>query len=215
MSDSIWQSERFTIRLPTPGSRRRVNDATLNILAVSHEVLVALLGSPVVTGWIAVDSPGDGGGPGPQPPIPPPPAPAGDLVTADIRKAVEASQSRPLLQLVITVRTPAGARLLSQVAQPFGANSITLNVSVAGDVKGGGTMGLNIEGVKHTHPIKPVDVATGIANSLTSPDSFEASLTLAFEPGLQMAGDHLEALADRGEAFRISCRFGPSAGGAA
>jgi hypothetical protein len=94
------------------------------------------------------------------------------LVTADITKAVEASASRPLTQLVLTARTTAGAKLLSQLAQPFGASSISLNVSVAGEVKGGGTMGLNIEGVKHTHPVKPLDVATAIANSLTSSDSF-------------------------------------------
>jgi hypothetical protein len=132
---------------------------------------------------------------------------------ADIEKAVEASESRPLTQLILTSRTPADAKLLSQLAQPFGASSITLTVSVAGDVKGGGTMGLSIEGVKHNHPLKPIDVASAVANSLTSPDSFEASLTLEFQPGLLMAGSHLKALADRGNDLRVSCRFGPSAGG--
>jgi len=75
-------------------------------------------------------------------------------------------------------------------------------------------MGLTMEGVKHTHPIKPLDVAGAIANSLTRADSFEASLTLEFEPGLLMAGSHLEALAERGDDLRVSARFGPSAGAA-
>ncbi len=199
------------------GERRRVKDGTLNTLALSDDVLVALPSAPAVAGWTAVDSAPSGGSSGTQPVAPPPPpsAPAGDLVTADITKAVEASASRPLTQLVLTARTTAGAKLLSQLAQPFGASSISLNVSVAGEVKGGGTMGLNIEGVKHTHPVKPLDVATAIANSLTSSDSFEASLTLEFDAGLLMAGDHLKALANRGDDFRVSCRFGPSAGGAA
>ncbi len=195
------------------GSRRRVKDAALHTLALSDDVLVALPAAPAVAGWTAVDTkPAQGAH---RPPPPPPPAPAGDLVTADIGKAVDASASRPLTQIVLTARTHAGAKLLSQLAQPFGASSITLSVSVTGDVKGGGTMGLSIEGVKHTHPVKPLDVAGAIANSLTSAESFEASLTLEFEPGLLMAGDHLKALTDRGEDFRVSCRFGPSAGGGA
>jgi hypothetical protein len=198
------------------GARRRVNDAPLHTLELSAHVLVALPVAPAVAGWTAVDTPQPGGGtPGDRPPAPPPPpAPAADLVTADLTKAVEAAASRPLTQLVLSARTTAGAKLLSGLAQPFGASSITLSVSVAGEVKGGGTMGLNIEGVKHTHPLKPLDVATAIANSLTDADSFEASFTLEFEPGLLMAGSHIQALTGRGDEFRVSCRFGPSAGGA-
>lgn len=198
------------------GARRRVNDAPLHTLELSAHVLVALPVAPAVSGWTAVDTLQPGGGtPGDRPPAPPPPpAPASDLVTADLTKAVEAATSRPLTQLVLTARTTAGAKLLSGLAQPFGASSITLSVSVAGEVKGGGTMGLNIEGVKHTHPLKPLDVATAIANSLTDADSFEASLMLEFEPGLLMAGSHIQALMGRGDEFRVSCRFGPSAGGA-
>jgi hypothetical protein len=199
-----------------PGSRRRVKDATVNTLTLSEDVLIALPSSRATAGWVAVDTPAPGGKPGGGPVPPPPPAPpAGDLITADLGKAIEASVSRPLQQLVLTARTPAGAKLLSQLAQPFGASSISLSVSVAGDVKGGGTMGLNIEGVKHTHPAKPLDIAGAITNSLTSADSFEASLTLEFEPGLLMAGDHLKGLADRGDDLRISCRFGASAGAVA
>jgi hypothetical protein len=194
-----------------PGSRRRVKDGALHTLALSDEVLVALPSAAVVGGWIAADGKSAGTQTGSAPPAPPPPA--GDLVSADLGKAVDASVSRPLMQLTLTASTTAGAKLLSQLAQPFGASSITLNVSVAGDVKGGGTMGLNIEGVKHTHPVKPLDIATAIANSLINAESFEATLTLEFEPGLLMAGDQLKALANRGDDFRVSCRFGASAGG--
>ena len=194
------------------GARRRVKDGVLHALALSSDVLVALPSAPAVAGWIAVDTePGKKTG-ATTPPPPPPSPPVSELVTANIANAVEAAASRPLMQLVLTARTPATAKLLSQLAQPFGASSITLSVSVAGDVKGGGSMGLNIDGVKHTHPIKPLDVAGAIANSLTSTDSFEAWLTLEFEPGLLMAGSHLAALADRAEDLRLSARFGASAG---
>lgn len=197
------------------GSRHRIKDGALHTLTLSGDVLVALPEAPVVAGWTAVDSTPHGKLSGSNLPPPPPPAPAGDLEVHDVGKAVEASASRPLTKLVLTACSTAGAKLLFQLAQPFGASSITLSVSVIGDVRGGGTMGLNIEGVKHTHAIKPLDVASAIANSLTSTHSFEASLTLEFEPGLLMAGDHLKALANRGDDFRVSCRFGSSAGGAA
>ncbi|HET7631381.1 MAG TPA: DUF499 domain-containing protein [Gemmatimonadaceae bacterium] len=194
-----------------PGARKRVKEGAVHTLALSDSVLVALSSTAAAAGWIAVDKEPGGKSSGKATPPPPPPAPAGDLVTADVGKAVEAAVTRPLVQLVLTSRSPAGAKLLSQLAQPFGASSISLNVSVAGEVKGGGTMGLSIEGVKHSHPVKPLDIAGAIANSLTSADSFEASLTLEFEPGLLVAGDHLKALADRGDDLRVSCRFGPSA----
>jgi hypothetical protein len=117
--------------------------------------------------------------------------------------------------LIITAHTTADAKLLTQLAQPFGASGISLAVSVVGDAKGGGTMALSVEGVKHNHPLKPLDVASAIANSLTDSTSFEASLTLDFDTGLLMAGSHLQSLAERGGALRVSCRFGPSAGGGA
>ncbi len=198
------------------GARRRRKDGVLHALPLSADVLVALYSAPAVAGWTAADKEPGGKSGGQTPPPPPPPgsSSSGDLVTADLVKAIEAAASRPLTQLVLTASTPATAKLLSQLAQPFGASGITLSVSVAGDVKGGGTMGLNIEGVKHTHPIKPLDVAAAIANSLTSADSFEASLVLDLEPGLLMAGTHLEALAGRGDELRLSARFGPSAGAA-
>jgi hypothetical protein len=194
------------------GARRRVKESSPNTLALTDDVLVALPSAQAAAGWIAVDKAKAQGKTGAVAvPPPPPPAPAGDLATGDIAKAIEASVSRPLERLVLTARTPATARLLSQLAQPFGASSITLSVSVAGEVKGGGTMGLNVEAVKHTHPVKPLDIASAIANSLTDADSFEASFTLEFEPGLLMSGNHLKALADRGDDFRVSCTFGPSA----
>jgi hypothetical protein len=194
------------------GSRRRGKDAALHTLALSNDVLIALPSAAAAAGWLAVDEKSQGLQP--TPPAPPPgPSPSSGLIKVNLAEAIEASASRPLQQLILAARTPAGGKLLSQLAQPFGASSITLSVSVAGDVKGGGTMALNIEGVKHTHPVKPLDVAGAIANSLTSTDSFEASLTLEFEPGLLMAGDHLKALADRDDDLRVSCTFGASVGG--
>jgi hypothetical protein len=192
------------------GARRRVRESSPHTLALSDDVLVALPSAQAVGGWLAVDKAKEPGKPGATVVPPPPPAPPGNLATADIAKAVEAAVSRPLTQLVLTASTPANARLLSQLAQPFGASSITLSVSVIGEAKSGGTMGLSIEGVKHNHPLKPLEIAGVIANSLTDSDSFEASLTLEFESGLLMAGDHLNALADRGDDFRVSCTFGPS-----
>lgn len=199
-----------------PGARRRVAGTMLNGLALDDGTLVALPGAPVVTGWLAVDTastPGATGGEGLIPPPPPPPPPPGELTTSNLATAIEAAASRPLTRLVLTARTPADARMLSQLAQPFGASTLSLAVSVSGEVKGGGTMGLSIDGVKHNHPAKPLDVATAIANSLNDASSFEASLTLEFDSGLLMAGSPLQALKDREGTLHITCRFGASAGG--
>lgn len=195
-------------------ARRRLKGETLHELPLTDGVLVALPAAPAVAGWIAVDKSGAEKS-GVKAPPPPPFATAGEVVTTNLQKAVEASISRPLNRITLTARTPANAKLLSQLAQPFGASGITLAVSVSGDAKGGGTMGLNIEGVKHTHPIKPIDLASAIANSLVTAGSFESSLTLEFNPALMMAGDLLNALADRAADVEVSCRFGASAEGAA
>ena len=198
-----------------PGARRRVVKERLSGLALSDQNQIALPSAPAVATWFAVDTPQrTGGGPGDAPPPPPPPTAPKEFVTSDLTKAIEAAVSRPLQRLVLKSRSTAGARLLSQLAQPFGATNVLLTVSVAGEAKGGGTMGLNIEGVKPSHPAKPLDMATTIANSLVSPDSFEATLCLEFEAGLLFAGERLKALVEAGGDLVATCTFGPSAGGA-
>ncbi len=199
-----------------PGARRRVPKERLTGLALSDQNLVALPSAPAATAWVAVDAPkGKPGAPESAPPPPPPPSAPKEFVTSDLGKAIEAAASRPLQRLVLKSRSTAAARMLSQLAQPFGATNLLLTVSVAGDVKGGGTMGLNIERVKPSHPAKPLDMATTIANSLTSPDSFETTLSLEFETGLLLAGDRLKQLAEAGGDVQVSCTFGPSVGGGA
>lgn len=198
-----------------PGSRRRMPKERLTSLALTDQNLIALPAAPAAAAWLAVDAPkGKGGSPGDAPPPPPPPAASREFVTSDLAKAIEAAASRPLQRLVLKSRSSAGARLLSQLAQPFGATTLLLTVSVAGEAKGGGTMGLNIEGVKPSHPAKPLDMATTIANSLASADSFEATLSLEFDAGLLFAGERLKALADAGGDLQAFCTFGPNAGGA-
>ena len=199
------------------GARRRVPGKRLAGLPISEDILIALPSAAPVTGWLAVDS--DAERPkdpkNPLPPQPPPP-PQQPLLTTDLSKAVEAAKAgRPLRKLTITAHSPTDAKLLSQFVQPFGPTSITLSVSVDGEVKGGGTMGLNIEGVKHTHPMKPFDVAGAIANSLTNADSFTASLALDFNPALLWAADHLQKLSEVGSDLTVACEFGASTGGEA
>jgi hypothetical protein len=47
-----------------------------------------------------------------------------EFVTSDLDKAIEAAASRPLQRLVLRPRSTAGARLLSRLAQPYGAGSM-------------------------------------------------------------------------------------------
>lgn len=199
------------------GARRRVAGEHISGVPISADTLVALPTAPAVSGWIAEDAPPPSGeGPNAKTPPPPaPPKPPASLDTSDLAAAIAAAAVRPLERLVLTARTTADAKLLTQFAQPFGATSLGLTVSVSGDCKGGGTMALMVDGVKPTHPTKPLDMASAIANSLTSATSFEASLTMDFEPGLLLAGDQLQQLADRASAVTVRCRFGPANGSAA
>ncbi|MCA9764396.1 MAG: hypothetical protein KC544_14845, partial [Gemmatimonadetes bacterium] len=199
------------------GSRRRVGGEHLTMLPIDAKTLVALPAS--AAGWLAEDAPPAGGGSGPapgpgSPPPAPPPPPSGPVEVQDLGKAVALAASRHLDQLVLVARTPADARLLSTLAQPLGASQLVLSVSVSGTAKGGGTIGLSFEGLKPTHPLKPLDLGMSVANSLEDGGEFEAKLRLDFEPALADAAAKLEALAGH-STIGVRCTFAAESGGGA
>src|SRR6185437_9573079 len=90
---------------------------------------------------------------------------------------------RPLLTLKLSATATAVAQKLASVAQPFGAKSVTLTVNASGDLRTGGTMSYTADGVKLTHPSRPLETATLVANSLVDGSYFEATLLLSFGVG--------------------------------
>jgi len=98
-------------------------------------------------------------------------------------KALEYAAERPLLSLKLTAGKPAEAARLSAVAQPFGAESITLEVGVDGAAKQGGSFSFKADQVSPTHPARPLEIARTLFNAMAEGCSYEASLTLEFGDG--------------------------------
>ncbi|MBI3099182.1 MAG: ATP-binding protein [Planctomycetes bacterium] len=161
------------------GSRRRV-DGTLTTLPLEDSVLVARADSAAAERWLKADapkSPGEakkGGG------VPPPPPPPAQVTATTWDKAIEYSQDRPLTRLDLRATTPAGAASLAALAQPLGADSLTLNVSLNGLMKDGGSVNFAALDVKPTHPTKPLAIAQTLFNAVEVSAHYEAVLSLRF-----------------------------------
>ena len=88
--------------------------------------------------------------------------------------------------------------MLISYAQPLGADQITLDVSVSGELKGGGNASFEVNGVKLTSSIKPLDSARGLFTAMQEGMSYEANLHLLFnEPGRGGKKTELENIADK------------------
>jgi hypothetical protein len=68
------------------------------------------------------------------------------------------------------------------------------------------------EGVKLTHPTRPLETATLVANALAATTGFEATVTLLFgAEGRQGLSPQLEQLEAHAVDVRVECEFGPPA----
>lgn len=161
------------------GQRRRL-PGTLMGFQLSDDVLV----TPVDSEYGALFVKEDEEEYGSDVTLPPPPPPSsGRLSVSSWDKAVEAASTRPLVELHLIAATPAVASSLMGFAQPFGAESISLTVTVTGEVKDGGQMNFAVNDVKPTHPARPLQIAQVIFNSLAEgSSSYQADLCLKFGP---------------------------------
>lgn len=190
------------------GARRR-SLGSPDTFPLDTDTLITLLGSASSTTWLTEDQPeqGGGGGGGTPPPPPPPPPHTKKAVDSWDAAVAEASE-RPLEELVLIANTTADAKALAGVAAPLGAKDITLAVTVQGPLRGGGNANLSITGVKLNNPLKPIDLAIGIATASDGP-SFQAQLTLGFGDGRKGIGTFLEqAAADAPATLRLKATFG-------
>jgi hypothetical protein len=106
-------------------------------------------------------------------------------------EAIERAAQRPLRKLRLSASTPAAAKKLLLLAQPFGAQQLRLNVSVSGKVKDGGAVNFSATGLKHNHALKPIDLAAQFFQALDGEQStFASDLNLDFgERGMSDAAD--------------------------
>jgi hypothetical protein len=68
------------------------------------------------------------------------------------------------------------------LAQPLGADTLSLSVNVGGQLKDSGTINFAASGLKPTHPTKPLTVAQTLFNAMAEGATYEAVLTLDFGP---------------------------------
>jgi hypothetical protein len=193
------------------GSRRRQPQAKPVGLALGADVLVALPDSTAAVEWLREDSkPADGGEKVPPPPPVPKP---GRVWVQGVDQAVSAAAERPLLTLKLSATSVAAAQKLASLAQPFGADGVTLSVNSSGELRTGGMMSYAADGVKLTHPARPLETAVLVANSLAEGSWFEATLVLSFAAeGRPSLGPRLAQLGDHAEDVRVECEFGPPTG---
>ena len=79
--------------------------------------------------------------------------------------------------------TPAAAATLSTLAQPLGADVITVTVTLSGDAKDGGSVDFAAHELKLNHPTKPLQIGQTLFNSLSDGCQYEAVVNLVFRGG--------------------------------
>jgi hypothetical protein len=196
------------------GARKRVG-GDLDVFPLDDTSLMTVAGSSAAEEWLHVDSVDGGTGPvrpGAGGATPPPPPPPPGTKTADTwDSAVAVSGERPLEKLTLTADTPADAKLLAQVSGLLSANEVTLDVTVSGPLRGGGQANFAMLAVKLTHPLKPVELASNLANAIDAP-SFQARAALMFSGSRSDLPAVLEQAANAAPAgIRVQAVFGPPA----
>lgn len=95
-------------------------------------------------------------------------------------KVQEYAANRPLLEMHLRASTPAGAAALASLAQPLGAESLKLEVSVSGSMKDGGRANFLVSDVGLNHPTKPLATAQMLFRAMDDAADFEATLSMTF-----------------------------------
>jgi hypothetical protein len=190
-----------------PEGRRRRIPGVLATLSLDESIRVKISGTQVASEWIKEDKPGkDVPKKGVEGTLPP----SASRVTASTwAKAVEYARDRPLLKLELIASSPVSAQSLLSLAQPLGAETIMLYVSVGGELKDGGMAIFRMEDVKPTHSLKPLDIGQRIYTATGESGSYETILTLGFgELGRTGLDTQLERLAEEAlETIALNAHF--------
>jgi len=122
-----------------------------------------------------------------------------------------------LLELRLVARTPSGAATLAALAQPLGADSLSLSIAVGGNLKDSGKMNFAASDVGLNHPTKPMNTAQIIFNALHEGASYEAALKLTFgAAGRANMKDLLQGLKDNAsDGIQVQARFDHAIGATA
>jgi hypothetical protein len=190
----------------------------LTMLSLTADVLLAPRNAPCVAQWLKVAEPRTDIALGGTPVGPvstdhiawaPPAQESSKAHTWD--DAVRLAANRPLVKMTLRASGPEEARSLPALAQPFGAESLTLSVSCSGQVRDGATINFSANNVRYNHPLRPVDIAMTLYNAMTEGRVLEVELALDFgSRGRAGTGDLLQAAASQAQAgVTVEAHFEP------
>ena len=191
------------------GHRRRIEGDTAS-LGLRADEYITRADSNAAKEWLKVDSAKPPlGGDGSDDPKPPPPDPA-TVVASTWPDIIKHAETRPLLILALNAETPTVAETLAGIAQPLGADELTLDVTVSGELKTGGTASFEVQGVKQNSPVKPMESARTLFTAMQVGMTYGAQLSLKFKsPGRTGMKTQLETAADKaGDDVGPSATFG-------
>ena len=197
-----------------PEGRRRRIPGTLAALPLDDAVLIARQDNEIASIWVKEDKPGQ------QIPkkgvegVPPPPEQS-RVQASTWAKVIEYAKIRPLLELELIASSPVSAQSLLALAQPLGAETIMLSVSVDGALKDGGMAYFRMENVKPTHSLKPLDIGQRVYTATREGGSYETILALGFgESGRTGLDSQLGKLAEEApESITLIAHFDKPVGG--
>ena len=201
-----------------PDGQRRRTAASLGGISLTDDVLITRAGSTSAGTWLKEDAAKkkEDGGKNDEIQAPPPPPPSGATATA-WEQLIELAADRPLLELRLIARTPSVAATLAGLAQPLGADGLSLSVTVGGNLKDSGRMNFAASDVSLNHPTKPMNTAQTIFNALSEGASYEAVLLLSFgASGRSGMKDLLQGMRDNAsDGVQIQARFDRASGATA
>lgn len=198
-----------------PAGQRLRNAGDAASVSLRADEYVARADSAAADAWLKVDAPtplGTPHEPGPNDPLPPtlpPPVPQ-TVIASTWPDIILHAATRPLQRLALAAPTPTVADTLAALAQPFGADQLSLDVTVSGELKSGGTASFEVRAAKQNSPVKPLENARTLFNAMLEGMAYGAQLSLFFKsPGRAGLQALLEAAAAKaGDDVAPSATFG-------
>lgn len=172
--------DRDGVVMGPEGMRQRMDSVAPSISLRSDE-FITRAGTEAAKAWLTVSDiqPKPGTDTVPDTTLQPQYEPT-TVIAANWADILRHAETRPLMQLTLDAGTPTVADTLLSVAHPLGAESLSLDVTVSGELKSGGTADFQVSGVKPNAPVKPLETARVLFAAMREGMTYGARLTLAF-----------------------------------
>lgn len=200
-----------------PEGQRHRTTAKLSGVSLTNDIFIARAGAASASNWIKEDASKEKEGGGKDDNIPPPPPPPAGATANTWDQLLELAADRPILELRLIARVPSVAATLAGLAQPLGADGLSVSLTVGGNLKDSGRMNFAASDVSLTHPTKPLSTAQTIFNALNDSANYEAVLRLSFgASGRTGMKDLLQGMKENAaDDVQVQARFDRTSGASA